>query len=68
MAVLILNRELYIFFSRQHGFRFLAACIPLHLLYFVYSGVSYLLVWVAFRVGMRAHRGPLAPSRQRRAS
>jgi glycosyltransferase involved in cell wall biosynthesis len=68
MGVLILNRELYIFFYRQHGFRFLAACIPLHLLYFVYSGVSYLLVWVAFHVGLRAHRGPLAPSRERRAS
>jgi glycosyltransferase involved in cell wall biosynthesis len=68
IGVLILNRELYAFFYRQHGFRFLAACIPLHLLYFVYSGVSYLFVWVAFHAGLCAHRRPLAPCRERRAS
>jgi glycosyltransferase involved in cell wall biosynthesis len=68
IGVLILNRELYAFFFRQHGLRFLAACIPLHLLYFVYSGVSYLLVWVAFRMRPRVYRRPLTPSRERRAS
>jgi glycosyltransferase involved in cell wall biosynthesis len=68
IGVLVLNRELYAFLYRQHGFRFLAACIPLHVLYFIYSGVSYLLVWVTFRARARADRRPLTASRQRRVS
>jgi GT2 family glycosyltransferase len=68
IGVLILNRELYAFFFRQHGLRFLIACIPLHLLYFLYSGLSYLVVWLAFRVWPGIYRRPLAPSRERGAS
>jgi GT2 family glycosyltransferase len=68
IAVLFMNRELYAFFFRQHGLGFLVACIPLHLLYYVYSGLSYLLVWVAFRCWPRSHRRPRMPSRERNAS
>jgi glycosyltransferase involved in cell wall biosynthesis len=49
LGVLMLNRKLYAFFWRQHGLRFAAACIPLHLLYYVYSGLSYVFVWATFR-------------------
>ena len=53
VVVIALNRDLYLFFCRQRGFWFAAACIPLHLLYYLYSGLSYLLVWVGFRLGAR---------------
>jgi hypothetical protein len=68
VGVLILNRKLYAFFYRQHGLRFLAASIPLHLLYFGYSGASYLGVWLAHRVRSRAHRRPLSAGGERRAT
>lgn len=50
MAVLLINRDLYAFFWKQRGLLFAAACVPLHFLYFLYSGLSYLYVWFAFRV------------------
>jgi glycosyltransferase involved in cell wall biosynthesis len=50
LTVLFLNRKLYGFFWRQKGLLFTAACIPLHLLYFVYSGLSYLYVWCEFQL------------------
>jgi len=45
----ILNRKLYLTFFRQQGILFTARCIPLHLLYYLYSGLSYLYVWIRFR-------------------
>jgi GT2 family glycosyltransferase len=50
LAVAVLNRELYAFFTRQHGFIFAAICVPLHLLYYLYSGLSYVFVWVEFQL------------------
>jgi len=60
LAVGLLNRKLYLTFFRQGGIFFTAACIPLHLLYYIYSGLSYFYVWTEFqlrRVG-RARRTP----------
>lgn len=48
-GVVIINRGLYTFFFRQRGVRFAAICIPLHFLYYLYSGLSYLYVWMDFR-------------------
>jgi hypothetical protein len=45
-ATLILNRDLYAFFRRAGGIFFAVACVPLHLLYFMYCGLSYYYVWV----------------------
>jgi hypothetical protein len=36
-GIAVLNRDLYSFFARQRGRRFLLAAVPLHLLYFLYS-------------------------------
>ena len=47
LVVIALNRDLYIFFTRQRGFHFAVMCIPLHLLYYLYSGLSYLYVWLS---------------------
>ena len=49
-SVAILNRDLYAFFYRQGGALFAAACIPLHLLYYLYSGLTYLWVWAGFQL------------------
>lgn len=45
LIVAILNRDLYGFFYRQRGLLFAGVCIALHILYYCYSGLSYLLVW-----------------------
>jgi hypothetical protein len=52
-AVLILNRKLYSFFFQRGGLPFTVACIALHLLYYVYSGLSYLFAWLEYRVAGR---------------
>jgi len=44
LTVVVLNRDLFAFFRRQRGVAFAIACIPLHLLYFLYSLSSYLFV------------------------
>jgi glycosyltransferase involved in cell wall biosynthesis len=50
LTVGVINRKLYLTFFRQHGIFFTAACIPLHLLYYLYSGFSYLYVWTGFQL------------------
>jgi cellulose synthase/poly-beta-1,6-N-acetylglucosamine synthase-like glycosyltransferase len=52
-AVLVLNRKLYSFFFQRGGLPFTVACIALHLLYYVYSGLSYLFAWLEYRVAGR---------------
>jgi hypothetical protein len=49
VVVIFLNRQLYAFFFRARGLLFSLACIPLHLLYFLYGGFSYMYVWVSLR-------------------
>ena len=62
LGVVILNRRLYTFFFRQRGLFFSIGCIPLHLLYFLYSGISYLYVWISLQLRGPAIRGS-APQR-----
>jgi glycosyltransferase involved in cell wall biosynthesis len=50
LGVIALNRKLYAFFLRQQGICFVAACVPLHFLYYLYSGISYLYVWAEFQL------------------
>lgn len=50
LGVGVLNRKLYTFFFRQRGMFFTAACVPLHLLYYVYSGLSYAYVLADFHL------------------
>jgi GT2 family glycosyltransferase len=50
LGVVLLNRKLYTFFLCQHGVFFAAVCIPLHFLYYLYGGLSYLFVWAVFRL------------------
>ena len=50
VAVLLLNLPLFAFFVRQRGMPFALACGPLHLSYFLYSGLSYLYVWITIQL------------------
>ena len=54
LGVVILNRGLYTFFVRKRGFLFTLACIPLHFLYYVYSMLSYLYVWIGHKLKVRS--------------
>jgi GT2 family glycosyltransferase len=49
-TVIVLNRRLYVFFFHRGGLLFTLACITLHFLYYLYSGLSYVFVWLEHRV------------------
>jgi GT2 family glycosyltransferase len=55
VGVITLNRDLYGFFLQQRGIRFTVLAIPLHLLYYIYSSLSYLAVWLSIQFRRRAH-------------
>jgi hypothetical protein len=70
IGVITLNRDLYKFFWKQRGLRFAASCVPLHLLYYLYSGASFLYVWIGFHLRAvsllpqrEASKADLGPSR-----
>jgi glycosyltransferase involved in cell wall biosynthesis len=43
MLILLINNRLYVFLVRKHGFIFALAALPLQLLYYLYSVVSFVL-------------------------
>jgi glycosyltransferase involved in cell wall biosynthesis len=50
LAVAVINRRLYAFFIRQRGVRFALVCFGLHIIYYLYSGLSYVSVWLEYRL------------------
>ncbi|HHT9119327.1 MAG TPA: glycosyltransferase family 2 protein [Candidatus Hypogeohydataceae bacterium YC41] len=54
-SVVVLNRKLYLFFFQKGGLHFAAMCLPLHFLYYLYSGLSYLYVRIGFQL-IKVHR------------
>jgi glycosyltransferase involved in cell wall biosynthesis len=46
LGAVAMNRRLYTFFYRKRGAGFAFVCIPLHLLYYLYSGLSYGWAWL----------------------
>jgi GT2 family glycosyltransferase len=58
-----LNRDLFAFFWRERGLRFAVSCIPLHLLYYLYSTLSYLFVWTTWQLRNPVMRAPSATQR-----
>jgi hypothetical protein len=50
LGVLALNRRLYALLLRRGGLALAVASVPLHLLYFLYSGASYLYAWAEWRL------------------
>jgi len=61
VGMIILNRDLFGFLSQRHGFFFATVCIPLHLLHYLYSGLSYLYVWVGFQLKAVMARAATSP-------
>lgn len=45
---LFLNRDLFVFFLRRRGLLFSAMAVPMHGLYFIYSGVTFVLMWLSY--------------------
>jgi glycosyltransferase involved in cell wall biosynthesis len=59
LGVFALNRKLYLFFLRKNGVLFAVGCVALHVLYYLYSGLSYLYVWIENQLSRRATIRPL---------
>jgi len=50
LGVIGLNRRFYALLWRCGGLTFVIGSVPLHLLYFLYSGLSYLYVWAEWKL------------------
>lgn len=53
--LLILNRKLYGDYANKRGLLFMAQVIPLHLLYFLYSIMSFAFCWMAYKTSILGH-------------
>ena len=67
LAILILNRTIFRFFYRRKGFLFAASAFPWQLLYFFYSGVTFVFCWFRYALplvlgfGKRQNIGGIRP-------
>ncbi|MBA5874909.1 MAG: glycosyltransferase [Nitrospira sp. CR1.2] len=50
---LLLNRDLFVFFLRRRGVLFSAVTVPMHGFYYIYSGVTFVLVWLSYALHLR---------------
>lgn len=50
VSFLILNRKLYSFYARRKGLGFMVQVIPFHILYYLYSGMSFVFCWVTYKI------------------
>ncbi len=53
LGVMLVNRELLIFFARHGGPVFATGCLLMHLLYYLYSVLSFAYVWLDVRLARR---------------
>jgi len=67
LGVLSINRELFGFFVRARGWVFAAACVPLHLIHYLCSGLGYLYAWVENRTAASVPRDPRGIAAVRRS-
>ena len=52
--ILVLNFRLYRFFIRRKGVRFTVLAFPMHMLYYFYSGISFVLCWSKYVICKRS--------------
>ncbi|MBI2470079.1 MAG: glycosyltransferase [Planctomycetes bacterium] len=50
--ILILNQKLYNFYTRKRGIIFTIKAIPFHILYYLYSGVSFVFCWIVYKISL----------------
>ena len=50
--LLMLNRKIYFFYAQRKGLRFMLRVIPLHLLYYLYSSMSFAFCWISYRISI----------------
>ena len=63
LALVLLNNHFYLFLAGQRGKMFALAAIPFHLLYFISSGVAFVLAMVRYRLGMVHHPSAISNPR-----
>ena len=51
MTLIVLNKQFYLFLATNRGKLFALAAIPFHWLYFVYSGVAFMVALVRYGLG-----------------
>ncbi len=54
VGILYLNRNLYAFFAKKRGAVFMVRAIPLHIFYYLYSGVTFVSCWGVRRFSLRS--------------
>lgn len=47
IVIIVLNMDLYMFFYRKRGIGFMLLAIPMHLLFYLYSGATFGVMWVS---------------------
>ena len=52
VSLLFLNRKLYLFFFQKRGIKFLLFAIPLHFLYYLYSGLTFAVCWILHKFSL----------------
>lgn len=52
LLLIVLNRDLYMFFLEKRGVKFTLLVIPLHFLYYFYCGASFGLCWIQNKLGL----------------
>ena len=50
VSVLMINHKLFRFFLKRNGAKFTLLAFAMHLLYFFYSGASFVFYWVLYKV------------------
>ncbi|MBL0159698.1 MAG: glycosyltransferase family 2 protein [Bryobacterales bacterium] len=63
-AIVVVNREFYVFLARHRGFAFAGASIPMHLLYFCCCGLAFGLGAGAVLLQARPTHSPAAKERK----
>jgi len=63
LALILLNNHFYLFLAGQRGKMFALAAIPFHILYFISSGIAFVLAMVRHRLGMVHHPSTVAAAR-----
>lgn len=58
LTLVLLNKQFYLFLAGERGKLFALAAIPFHLLYFLSSGVAFILAWARVRLGVGAGKHP----------